>query len=149
MADIAYKPTSEYKEQYNTAITRENWQYGLLMYGQRKNFCEQDSGVFSRTPYTVPEGKTFFLTSVALKKDGGGGGGYSYAFLTIGAIASGDYLLMLGANLAGYTDANLNPTIPLKLTSGERLVFTGTGSGNATLAVWGIEIDSALLQNLI
>ena len=159
--EVAYKPPVQYKEEFNTPITKFPLISSLCLMGLKiikNNAVSRTSiGTTSSNLYTVPVGKTFFLTSVQLDMN------VSSTFPGV--------LCEITQNLAGVilstyklpgttTDKSrsqiITYPIPITFQVGETinnvLVIDTDSSGlvDTSLAtIIGYEMDNTVIQNLI
>lgn len=151
MADVVYKPTSDYKPELNTAITKTPLLTGLMMFGTRINntYFLNDSITRNVAMYTVPSGKTLFITNLSIT-------GVTVNTTSAGYVMCGitnQQVHALYLNPRGETIfINHNYPLPLRILPGEVInlvIIPSIGTISGYLTIIGYEIDSALLPNLI
>jgi len=147
MADIVYKPTSAYSKELDTAISKSNLLTGLMLYGKRINlfhYLDGSTGT-QQLIYTVPPGKTFFMTNatVTMYVTGAFVGNYGMG----GGSAATSYFYIVGVtSYDGMYTQTKNYPVLMRLVSTEKIYHSITvGVGAAAGLIEGYEIDTALL----
>jgi len=146
-----YKPTAEYRPEYNTKIEKPSFMSGLIAYGQRKIYSRENTAAGSLLVYEVPAGKVFFMVSAHLVATRQGFNNPDIAKLYLNT--STETLLTLYPVIA-WTPDNISAafSIPLKMTAGEKIYISSVVVG-ATLpsyvfgAILGYEVDAAVVPN--
>lgn len=152
-----YKPTSKYSKQADTKINKNDFSTYLVVYGKRIIRSRQGTTGTS-TIYTVPDGVTFFLISVAICLSNNSTTTSSRMAVSIGALVTGgenatvicdiDSIL----NSITTTTLVLNPPLPLRLSSGETIMVTSSdtaGVDNTTADIIGYEVNSSLIPTFL
>lgn len=148
MADKAYVPTTQYQEQFNTAITKTNLDSGILQYGKRivAQAINSSAGGVS-TVYTVPKGKQFYLTYASLMVYSPTG---AVSLMGVGPVAYSQSLIYLISNGDGTYSDHVTPTYPLRFVEGETIQINNNGASDSTIGiVLGYEVDASLLPNFV
>jgi hypothetical protein len=154
MSDIAYKPTSNYSPELNTAITKTPLITGLMLFGERvcESWYAASAGTF--IIYTVPAGKTFFLTSISgtVITQGANANYIMSVFIAPPAVfASIRGLLQLeayyvSATINDHSNQTITPAIPIRMTAGEKIGLTTAGTlPHAYLMYTGYLLETAML----
>jgi len=152
-----YTPSSEYSTAYDTPSQKSTLINGLILFGQRKTF--NDAGFSSAAGndnyllYTVPAGKTFFLTHATLCIMGGRG--LKWIALTNGTtqISTAMYGEGTATTIYGNVAIVCDYVSPLKFVATERLYSNfyrdDTGNSYYTITVNGYELDDTVLKSLV
>ena len=118
MVEVAYKPIGTTKK-YPPLV--EKFDVLLREEGKFKAFENSDTNAGGTTVYTVPVGKVFYLTSIMLAYRTGV---VAPSSATAWVLVNEQFFLMLDppdtANLNLVTTSN--PSIPIKLNAGEKII---------------------------
>ena len=149
LTDKAYVPTSAYNPKIDTAISKSNLQSGILQFAIRKNMAAEFFNLGqNQTLYTVPAGKTLFLTSLDITATAIGNSEIYVSIdkgitLNWNTIIASAYVVTTTYNKSEKT---ISFSYPIKILQTESLMVNSQGSGvNARVAFTGYEIDNALL----
>jgi hypothetical protein len=151
---VVYKPTSAYAPELNTAITKTQLQTGIILSGLRKvestTVTRAVAGTSSTLLYTVPIGKTFFLTGCMLICSTGAG------TTCTGIIKTNltDDLIRDEIGILENSRTQMPFFMALKFNNSEIFTVYNTNSaGGSTTTVTGIihgyEIDNTLIPTFI
>lgn len=151
MPEVVYKPTSDYKPELNTTITKTPLLTGIMNSGTRINhtyslFVTTNTNLDA---YIVQPGKILFLTNLGITNN-------PVDATSSARVNAGINTLLILTNtiLAGHESkySSMDFSVPLRLLPGEIInltVIVGAGSGFGLIHIVGYEIDSALLPNFI
>lgn len=151
MSSVAYKPSSQYSKRIDTKIEKTPFLIGLMIYG---NLIQIDgSGTNStKTLYTVPVGRFFFLNSAFLLEDNQSVGSSttpSKLFVDDGT-ASREILRVVAIPTMTAQGLTISYPMPIRLASGNVLkVQSFAANVNARAGITGYEIDASLIPTFL
>lgn len=130
----------------------------LITSGQDIRFFNVDPD--SKTLYTVPAGKYFFLIGASLCMQHDSFNRDDEVFITGGSDATGEInnscILRIqmgnhgGAGTITTLSETINPTIPLRYSPGDKIILRNDNyHASAAGSIQGYEIDIALLKNIL
>ena len=145
MVDIAYKPTSEYKSQFDTPVKKPDLFSVLALYGKRIIKQTQTQSSTTVTLYTVPVGKTFFLLSAFIFRSNESNG---LSHNTLGTNQGEVILYWYLEGLAGqvsHTPATISYSIPIRFQSTEVITYNTDVAERSSAGIVGYEIETSLI----
>jgi len=156
----AYRPPQQYKPSVflDSNLQKNNFAYGLMLFGKRISSSNTATTDNTYTViHTVPIGKTFFLlgAELTLRFHPSIDVGEREADIRFNAAGISSALMRFSviqtAQVAPLLVDSINPSIPLRMDAGETIGVTIDSATNARAngQVWGYEIDTALIPNLI
>ena len=145
--NVAYKPTSPYSPKNDTGITKTNYLYdGIVNDGTFINKSLLISVGTSALLYTVPETKTFFLTTATI---------HSYAKIVgdnqsgicIDSASTTTAIVLISQDAINFgTAVSVSPALPLKFKAGTKVYILSNAKVNTCAAITGYEIETSLLN---
>lgn len=149
MTEIVYKPVSDYSPGLNTKVEKPSFMSGLITYGQKRVYSNENTAGGSLLVYQVPAGKAFFIVSAHLVATRQGFDDPDVAKLYLND--SNSTLLTLYPVIA-WTPDNISASfsVPFKLNAFDKIYISSVVVG-ATLpsfvfgAIIGYEIDESLI----
>lgn len=151
MSDVIFTPFQPAKKEYNTAITKESFAYGLVHYGQRVVETVSTTTAGTRVLFTVPDGVYFYLTGVSLTLTN------VAALSTSGQLTGGGKTILRielpPGNTNPYTQGNtsLSFSHPVIYKPGEVIALTLNVAPTGTIAgtIVGYSLAQDVLANLV
>lgn len=145
MPEVVYKPTSEYKKEFDTPISKTNLKTGIILFGKRI-MLQAVGTVTGATIYEVPLGKTFFLTNASIN-NAVNATGVNTRMYTGSLLPYQDHLLFIhssGLALTGVLQDRKEFDF-LKFVATEKINISADAGNIATGTIIGYEIESVLL----